>query len=77
MPPPADPDQLAHEIRSAVTAASARIQLTARRLERGVVDPARLLRELRDLDRQVRRVLATLPAPDATKHGGDGGSDAP
>ena len=63
MPPSEDADRLAHEIRSAVCAASARSQLTARRIEHGDLDPARVLRELRDLDQQVRRVVELIPAP--------------
>jgi hypothetical protein len=63
MPPSADADRLAHEIRSAVGAASARLQVTARRIERGDLDPDRVLRELRDLDQQVRRVVELIPAP--------------
>jgi hypothetical protein len=63
MPSPEDARlALAHGLRSAVCAASARLQLTVRHIERGEVDPARLLRELRDLDAQVRRVVALIPA---------------
>ena len=45
---------MAADVRSAVAAASGRLQFTVRRIERGNVDLGRLIEELHDLDLQVR-----------------------
>lgn len=66
--PPSDDfvSAMAHDVRSAVTAASSRLQFTVRRIERGNVDLARLIEELRDLDVHVRRVCDLVAAIEAT-----------
>ncbi|MEA2522807.1 MAG: hypothetical protein QOF73_34 [Thermomicrobiales bacterium] len=66
--PPSDDfvTAMAHDVRSAVTAASARLQFSVRRIERGNVDLGRLIVELRDLDVHVRRVCDLVAAIEAT-----------
>jgi hypothetical protein len=61
MPPPDDATiALAHDLSTAMTAASGRLQLAIRRVERGGVDLTRLVSDLRDADVQVRRVAALI-----------------
>jgi signal transduction histidine kinase len=61
MPPPDDATAAsAHDLRTAVTAASGRLQLTIRRIERGAVDLGRLVEDLRQLDGQLRRVCTLV-----------------
>jgi hypothetical protein len=47
---------MVNDVRSAVTAATRRLQFTVLRIERGNVDLGRLIEELRELDVQIRRV---------------------
>jgi CHAD domain-containing protein len=57
---------MAADVRSAVAAASGRLQFTVRRIERGNVDLGRLIEDLHDLDLHVRRVRDLVAAVEAT-----------
>lgn len=68
---------LASDVRSAVAAASGRLQFTVRRIERGNVDLGRLIEELRDLDVHIRRVSDLAAAIEATTpHAGESAGPA-
>ena len=56
---------MAHDIRSAVAAASGRLQFTVRRIERGNVDLGRLIEDLHDLDVHVMRICDLVAAIEA------------
>jgi signal transduction histidine kinase len=56
---------LAHDLRSAITAASGRLQLTTRHIEHGDVDLGQLVMDLRDLDTHLRRISALVQTVEA------------